>query len=289
MTRPARVRPVLKWAGGKTQLLHEILRRLPQRMGTYYEPFVGGGAVFFALAAEGRFRRAVLVDRNPDLMAVYQALQQDADALIAELSKLRERVGEADYYRIRAKRPRKLASRAARVIYLNKVGYNGLYRVNRSGLFNVPYGRHRRPKVCDELNLRAAAEALRNVTLKCDDFEETCAEARPGDAVYFDPPYLPRFTRSNFTDYHFEPFLLEEHQRLGRVLRELGERGVYALLSNSDVPETRELYSGLCIKRVEANRNINSKATQRGPVHELLVTNLLASPRVRGGRRARCR
>src|SRR5690606_39212834 len=132
--------------------------RLPPRIGTYYEPFVGGGAVFFALASQGRFRRAVLGDRNPDLIAVYQALVEDVEGVIRALRKYR--YSESEYYRVREQQPRSLTGRAARIIYLNKTGYNGLYRVNRAGQFNVPFGRHKSPMICDEKNLRAAAQAL---------------------------------------------------------------------------------------------------------------------------------
>lgn len=270
--RPAR--PVLKWAGGKTQLLGEILRRLPETIDTYFEPFVGGGAVFFALAAEGRFRHAVLSDLNRDLSDLYIALRDDVDGVVSELRLLEGKTREEDYYGIRKlTRPKKRAQVAARIIYLNKTGYNGLYRVNRSGQFNVPFGRYKKPKICDEPNLRAASRALKGVSIECEDFEEVCRRARSKDAVYFDPPYLPLSPTANFTDYHHQPFLHEEHRRLAEVVRLLRRRSVFALLSNSDTEETRRLYDGLIVERVVANRMINSKADQRGPVGELLVTN----------------
>src|SRR6185503_4081455 len=154
------IRPVLKWAGGKSQLLHEILGRLPEHIDTYYEPFAGGAAVFFALAAEKRFERAVLGDVNPDLLSVYRALQKDVKALIEALERHRERHGREHFYAVRAERPTDPVEQAARVVYLNKTAYNGLYRVNRSGQFNVPFGRYARPAIVDPPRLLAAHEAL---------------------------------------------------------------------------------------------------------------------------------
>ena len=280
MTCVVPARPVLKWAGGKTQLLPQILERLPARIETFFEPFVGGAAVFFALAAEGRFQRAVLADRNPDLVAVYRALQADAEAVIDELSQMRH--SEAEYYRIRELSRRRLAQRAARVIYLNKTGYNGLYRVNRSGQFNVPFGRYKKPNICDAENLRAAARVLEGVEIVEADFEEVCVRARPGDAVYLDPPYVPLSKTANFTAYARHPFGPSEHQRLARAFTELERRRVAAVLSNSDTPETRALYRGFRAKKVQVSRAINSRPTARGPIDELLVVaERLKRPRSR--------
>ncbi|MCA9597883.1 MAG: DNA adenine methylase [Myxococcales bacterium] len=270
MTRRA-TRPVLKWAGGKTQLLERILPLLPESIETYYEPFVGGGAVFFALATQQRFRRAVISDRNADLLSVYRALQADAEAVISELKRMRH--SEEEYYRVRAARPRTLVKRAARVIYLNKTGYNGLYRVNRSGGFNVPFGRYKNPNICDEPNLRAAASALQGVEILEADFETVCKKAKPGDAVYFDPPYLPLSITSNFSAYHSLPFGLEEHARLARVFGALADRGVGAVLSNSSTPESKKIFAGFKGTVVPVSRPINSKANGRGHIDELLLVN----------------
>jgi DNA adenine methylase len=270
MTRRAG-RPVLKWAGGKTQLLGSILRRLPERIDTYFEPFIGGGAVFFALARERRFERAVIADKNPDLVAVYRALQRDVDALVRALSSFEH--DEDEYYRVRAQRPRTLVARAARVIYLNKTGYNGLYRVNRAGEFNVPFGRYKNPTICDEANLRAAAQALAGVTILETDFESVCDRAKPGDAVYLDPPYWPVSKTSSFTAYDRHPFGEAEQHRLERVFGELHGRGVPAVLSNSCTPKTLRLYERWHCQRVKVARAINSRGSARGPIHELLVQN----------------
>ncbi len=268
--RPAR--PFLKWAGGKSKLLGQILERLPRQIGTYYEPFLGGGAVFFALAAEGRIERAVLSDVNDDLIAAYSGLKQDVDGVIAELKRLR--YDEAEYYRVRASSPRSLAKRAARIIYLNKTGFNGLYRVNRSGQFNVPFGRYVRPKICDEPNLRAAARVLHLAELRIGDFEEICSQAQPGDAVYLDPPYVPISRTANFSDYDHHPFREAEHERLARTLRDLGKRRVPAVLSNSDTELTQRLYEGLFVETVMVARTINSNPQRRGPVSELIVSSM---------------
>ncbi len=262
--------PVLKWAGGKSQLLDRILVQLPERIDTYYEPFVGGAAVFFALAREGRFRRAVLCDRNPDLVAVYRALQRDVEGVIDVLAHYR--YSKDDYYRIRGEKPRSLVKRAARIIYLNKTGYNGLYRVNSSGQFNVPFGRYVNPKICDERRLRAAAEALRGVEIAERDFEETARQAKPGDAVYFDPPYVPVSRTANFTAYARDGFGMDEHERLARVFAEVAERGVRVVLSNSDTPATRRLFRGFSPEKVLVGRSINSRTTGRGPIAEILVS-----------------
>jgi len=279
-------RPVLKWAGGKTQLLDRILPLLPARIDTYFEPFVGGAAVFFALARTKRFRRAVLADRNEELVEVYRALQQDVDGVVAALARLASHHDEAAYYAVRASRPRRAATRAARLIYLNKTGYNGLYRVNRAGEFNVPFGRHVRPTILDEPNLRAASLALQGVELVVDDFSAVSARARPGDAVYLDPPYLPLSRTSSFTAYDRHAFGDEDHARLAAVFGELSARGVPAVLSNSATPRTRELFSRFRVMEVPAGRAINSQVERRGPVMELLVVNEPAA-RPRPARRLR--
>ncbi|HET6280230.1 MAG TPA: Dam family site-specific DNA-(adenine-N6)-methyltransferase [Polyangia bacterium] len=265
-------RPFLKWAGGKRQLVPSILKVVPPEIDTYYEPFVGGGAVFFALAARSRaFRRAVLADANHELVLCYQVLRRDVDAVIRELR--RYRYGEAEYYAARAREPERLApaARAARTIYLNRTGYNGLYRVNKQGRFNVPFGRYEKPVICDEGRLRAAAAALKRAKIVCLDFEETVRDAAPNDFVYFDPPYVPLSPTSSFTAYAQRRFGADEQRRLAAVLRRLGERGVPALLSNSACSSTRELYAGLPAAEILVRRAINSVATRRGPVAELLV------------------
>jgi len=288
----ADAKPVLKWAGGKRQLLEPILafvaEAFPERIGTYYEPFAGGAAVFFALAAQKKFERAKLTDKNEDLICVYRQLRDDADAVIRELTRLCELgEGEEVYYAVRKKDPKKPAARAARLIYLNRTGYNGLYRVNRSGGFNVPYGRYKNPRILDESRLLAAAAALTGVELEVEDFASACAKAKQGDFVYFDPPYLPVSKTASFAEYHSEAFTLSEHERLAKMFAKLDKKGVAVLLSNSDTPQTRELYREFETEFVFAKRAINSNATRRGAVSELLVRGTNPEPALRPLSRAR--
>jgi len=267
---PDRLAPLLKWAGGKRQLVEVITASLPQKIATYYEPFVGGGAIFFALAAERRFQRAVLSDQNRELIETYASVRDDVDEVLGELSLLPH--SEADYYRIRASAPRKAARRAARMIYLNRTGYNGLYRVNRAGQFNVPFGRYTAPNICDEARLRAVSRALVGVELLVADFGHVLDHAGRGDAVYFDPPYAPVSATARFAEYHNVPFDPAAHARLAETFGKLNRRGVAVLLSNSDVALTRKLFGDFSIRRVPARRNINSRADSRGPVSEILVS-----------------
>lgn len=262
-------RPLLKWAGGKRQLLEAIRRRLPDEMDTYYEPFVGGGAVFFSLAMEKRFRRAVLSDQNSELIETYAAVRDNVDSVIRELRKFRH--SEEDYYKVRAAQPRTPERRAARMIYLNRTGYNGLYRVNRSGKFNVPYGRYVRPNICDEERLYAVSEALVGVRLQVSDFEDTVRRAKPGDVVYFDPPYIPVSPTARFAEYHHTAFGDAEHERLSELFGKLWDKGVHAVLSNSDTSRTRKLYAPYHHEFVSARRSINSAPGGRGATSELLV------------------
>lgn len=265
--------PIVKWAGGKRQLLAQIRRRLPKTMDTYYEPFIGGGAVFFALANRKAFKRAVICDINKELTDTYQALAtgrvMDVVDVLIHYPNTRE-----FYEEIRARNPKdipELELRVARFLYLNKTGFNGLYRVNQSGGFNTPYGKYPNPNICDVTALQEAARVFENVTVECGDYASILDDAKQGDAVYFDPPYLPKSDTANFTSYTEGGFGLLEHERLARKYRELAERGVAVLLSNADVKEARALYPGFRIARVPARRNINSDGEKRGTVSELLI------------------
>ena len=271
MSPPRAPSPFLKWAGGKRQLLPRILGSIPERVGTYYEPFLGGGAVFFAMASQGRFRRAVVNDANEELVNCYEALKSRVGAVIDVLR--RHRYDERYYYRLRDHLPEEMTpeARAARLIYLNRCGYNGLYRVNSEGRFNVPFGRYTKPKICDEEKLNAAAAALANVEIRSTDFEDAMRGASEDDFVYLDPPYVPLSKTSSFTSYARAPFGEAEQTRLARALRDLGARGIRALLSNSDCRSTRALYRGLPLRKVPVRRAINSVAAGRGSVGELLV------------------
>lgn len=266
-------RPVLKWAGGKTRLLPKISTLLPDEIDTYYEPFVGGAAVFFHLAAGKRFKRAVLSDRNRALVEVYQALRKDVEAVIRLLGGYT--YDRDEYYLTRSRDPEMLDlnERAARLIYLNKTGYNGLYRVNRKGKFNVPFGRYDNPRICDEARLRAAARVLKRAKLEVCDFQNAVERAGKKDAVYFDPPYVPLSSTASFTAYHSEEFGKAEHERLAETFGTLAQRGVPSVLSNSDTPYTRQLYREWVRSRVRITRPINSRASGRGEISELLVLN----------------
>ena len=285
------MKPVLKWAGGKRQLLEPILdfveRSFQGRIEKYYEPFAGGAAVFFALVAQNKFERARLSDMNADLIRVYLELRDNAEAVIAELEKLAAlELSKETYYlvreKVRAKRPGKDSARAARLIYLNRTGYNGLYRVNSSGEFNVPYGSYKNPRILDRPRLLSAAHALQGVELTVEDFESSCKKAKRGDFVYFDPPYVPVSKTASFAAYHSVAFTSTEHARLAETFARLTKRGVTTLLSNSYTPETRELYREFVTDQVQATRAINSNASRRGSVPELLVySELNKKPKAR--------
>lgn len=267
-------RPFLKYAGGKTALLPEILPRLPEHIHHYYEPFLGGGAVFFALAEAKRFSVAYLSDANMDLMSLYEVLAHQPDDVIR---KLKTHIhDEKYYYEVRAQNPSRLGlglvSAAARLIFLNRTCFNGLYRVNKSGQFNVPFGSCKNPTICDEENLRAAALVLCDAAISSIDFEDAVRYAKRGDAVYFDPPYIPLSGTSNFTAYSAGGFTDGDQERLRNTMDRLDAKGVHVLLSNSDTPRARELYADFKIEEVQAPRRVNSKGGKRGNVGELLIS-----------------
>lgn len=268
-------KPFLKWAGGKAQLLEAILPLVPESFGTYHEPFVGGGAVFFRLRALGRVKKAVLSDANSELVDAYRALRDDPGAVVAELELLTGRTSEEDFYAIRAQDPDAMtvAQRTARLIYLNKVGFNGLYRVNSKGRFNVPYGRNAKPNILDRENLSAVSRALKGVQIEHGSFGGVLKRVRPGDFVYFDPPYEPTSKSASFTAYAKGGFGEAEQRQLAQVVEALSRAGVEVLLSNSDRPLARTLYErpGYEVTRVDARRAINSVGGGRGAVKELLV------------------
>lgn len=267
--------PFLKWAGGKRAISTEILKRLPTKISTYYEPFIGGGAVFFALASEKRFDRAVIGDANLELMNAYTMAAAQPAALIDALRRHAIAHCEAYYYKIRALEPSTMAAmpRAARIIYLNRTCFNGLYRVNSKGAFNVPFGAYANPTICNPENLRAVSATLAGVEFSDRDFADTVALARKGDAVYFDCPYWPVSESSNFTGYTKGGFTSNDQTRLRDVALRLKKKCVHVLLSNADVPPVRALYAnGFKIEPVSAPRRINSKGANRGSVGELLIT-----------------
>ncbi|MEK7865266.1 MAG: DNA adenine methylase [Planctomycetota bacterium] len=273
---PPDARPFLKWAGGKTQLLPELLAHIPAEFGRYHEPFVGSGALFFALRARGLAARASLSDANRPLIEAYKSIRDDVEGVIAALSAHKNE--EERFYEVRGLDPATLppAERAARILYLNRTCFNGLYRENRSGQFNVPFGRYANPRICDEVNLRAVARSLKGVSISLRGYARVRTVAKPGDLVYFDPPYQPVSTTSSFTAYDRHGFGEEDQRRLRDVFAELATRGVRVLLSNSDTPRVRELYAAFRLDRVWASRSINSRGDRRGKVAEVIV---VAGPR----------
>ena len=274
----SRARPFLKWAGGKTSLLPQLLELAPAQINTYYEPFLGGGALFFALQAEGRFQGAVLTDLNRELVNAYTQVRDNVDALIRALSVHQRKYRAADdraeyYYKIRGKRLTCSLGGAANLIFLNKTCFNGLYRVNSRGRFNVPHGRYANPTICDEENLRATSEALQGVELRVADFGSAASRAQRGDFVYFDPPYVPLSTTSNFTSYTASDFGMPEQRRLADAAAQLIANGASVVLSNSAHPDIADLYQSdaFHLAQVEAPRSINARASGRGPVREYLI------------------
>ncbi len=264
--------PVLKWAGGKSRILHELVPRLPrpsQWTGRYFEPFVGGAAVFLHL----RPRRAVLSDVNPELVHLYTTIRDEVEALIEDLG--RHTYDRQYYYAVRALDPAELPpiERASRMIFLNRTCFNGLWRVNRRGQFNVPFGRYANPTLCPEDRLRAMSAALAETEIRHADFERAVAGARRGDFVYFDPPYVPLTKTANFTSYAAGSFGLKDQERLAALFTALGRRGVRCMLSNSDTPLVRELYAGHHIDQILAPRAISRDPDNRRPVAEVVVRN----------------
>lgn len=262
-------RPFLKWAGGKSQLLPAFAQYFPKSFNRYFEPFVGSGAVFFRLQPEVSF----LSDLNSELINCYEVVRDDVDKLI---NALRRHVYEEEhYYHVRAMDTKKLTqhARAARLIYLNKTCFNGLYRVNSRGQFNVPFGRYSNPLICDTENLRRVNRALRKVTLSTGNFEQTLKQARKGDFVYLDPPYQPISATSNFTGYTKDSFSYEHQEKLAKTVKALSKRGCLIMLSNSDCNEIRSLYKDFRIEVVTATRAINCKSDRRKAINELVILN----------------
>lgn len=268
-----RAKPFLKWAGGKAQLLPQLVQRTPESFKRYFEPFVGGGALFFRIAPQS----AYLSDSNQDLINAYIVVRDRVKDLLKDL---RRHSHSPEYYYELRDADRKTSfqrwgpvRKASRLIYLNKTCYNGLYRVNSLGQFNVPYGDYRNPKWIDAENLCRCSETLRAVNIATEPFEEALKRPRKGDFVYLDPPYAPLSATSNFTSYSKEGFSGEDQHRLMQCCKALNSRGVKFLLSNSAAPLILELYSDFRIELVKGTRSINSKGNRRGRIDELIIGN----------------
>jgi DNA adenine methylase len=264
--------PIVKWAGGKTRLLDELVARSPRGYRRYFEPFLGGAALFFRLQP----RSGILSDSNPDLINMYRCVAWNVEAVIRRLARHRAAHTEEHYYAVRERwnQPGGLAAdvdRAAAFIYLNKTCYNGLWRVNSRGRFNVPVGRYEAPSIYDPASLRAASKVLQRAELSTAPFGEAVSAARAGDFVYFDPPYHPISDTARFTSYTSASFGPDDQRQLAEVARGLVRRGATVLISNSDARFVRDLYDGFRIDVVDCARAINSKASARGPQRELLI------------------
>lgn len=263
-------RPFLKWAGGKSRLIAQYQPFLPRAFETYYEPFLGGGALFFHL----RPQRAVLSDINPELVNVYTCVRDCIEGLIQQLEHHAALHSHDYYYKIRSLEEGTPLERAARLLYLNKTCFNGLYRVNAKGRFNVPIGRYSNPKICDQVLLRSTSEALQSARIIQRSFTQILDDSLTAhDFVYFDPPYQPLSITSSFTSYSRDAFTAEHQIQLRDIFSQLTQRQVQAMLSNSDCAFIRDLYQDFKIHTIQAARAINSQASRRGKINEVLVTS----------------
>lgn len=266
--------PFLKWAGGKTRLVPEIKKFVPEKINNFIEPFVGAGSVFLSI----RPKSAIINDLNKDLVLCYETIRDNVDALIKELSKLSLKNNKEDFLKIRNLdrdkekfKKQTAVQRAARIIYLNKTCFNGLYRVNSKNEFNVPFGNYKNPKIIDEKNLREISEYLKSVTICCSDFEKVISMAKPGDFVYLDPPYQPITKTASFTSYTKDGFSDSDQIRLKRSIDKLKENDIKFLLSNSCCDFIKELYSGYNIKEIPLRRLIGASGDSRNIVKEVLI------------------
>ncbi|WP_457624268.1 DNA adenine methylase [Persephonella sp.] len=266
-------KPFVKWAGGKRQIINILMENIPNKFGKYIEPFVGGGALLFELLP----KKAIINDINGELINLYRVIKDSPEELIESLKKHKNE--KEYYYRLRAISPYDLTpvERASRFLYLNKTCFNGLYRENSKGEFNVPFGRYKNPKILDIENIKAVSEYLNSANIEIYDFDykEIIPEmAEPGDFVYLDPPYQPVSKTSSFTKYTKYDFTEKDQRELADVFKELDRKGCYVMLSNSDTNIIRKLYTGFNIIEIQTNRPINSKANKRkASAVELLIKN----------------
>lgn len=276
LEKVAKADPFLKWAGGKGQLLKQYEEFFPSDFNNFFEPFIGGGAVFFYLFNAGRLqdrKKIFLIDSNEELINCYSVIKEDVEKLIKILNSPKFINREETFYKIRAEEPKEKFERAARTIYFNKTCFNGLYRVNSKGKFNVPFGGYKNPLICNSRNLVAVSLALQNVEILCGDFDKCLEFAKREDFIYFDPPYQPLNKTSSFTSYTKEPFGEKEQVKLSKIFRELDKIGCKVMLSNSDTSFIRKLYKNFRIEVVLAKRAINCKASGRGAIKELVILN----------------
>ncbi len=273
-------KPFVKWAGGKRQLIPILNQNLPESFGTYYEPFLGGGALLFHILTDKNGQKCSISDLNSDLVLAYTTIRDRVDSLIASLKnheKNYQKNSESYYYSIRESNPRSAIEKTSRLIFLNRTCFNGLYRVNSKGKFNVPLGKYSNPNIVNEENLYAVSSILQSsrISIKCRDFEAVLRDAKKGDLVYFDPPYQPTSATANFTSYTNKDFTYDDLTRLAELCLKLDSRGCHVLLSNSDSKEVADIFAKnpWKITRIEANRSINSNSKKRTGHFELLIKN----------------
>jgi len=265
---------IVKWAGGKRQLLSQLEPMFPKQFKKYHEPFVGAGSVMFYLTQTRKIKKIFISDVNEELINVYEVVRDNVDELIEILKKYQKKHSKEVYYATRGEDPGLMSdlSRAARFIYLNRTCFNGLYRVNASGKFNVPIGSYKNPGICQEETLRSISKLLAEVEVKNQSFEKVLNDAGAGDFVYLDPPYYP-LKKSSFTTYAKDKFLDEEQKQLFKTFKKLDKKGCLVMHSNSDTQFIKDLYSDYNIQFVDARRSINSKSSGRGKIKEVVITN----------------
>lgn len=273
-------KPFVKWAGGKRQLIPILNENLPETFGTYFEPFLGGGALLFHMLTERQSQKCSISDLNSDLVLSYTTIRDRVEDLITSL-KNHERNYQKDskyyYYSIRESNPRSQIEKTSRLIFLNRTCFNGLYRVNSKGKFNVPLGKYSNPNIVNEDNLRSVSHILQSskVSINCSDFEAVLRGVKKDDLVYFDPPYQPVSDTANFTSYTNKDFTYDDLSRLAELCMDLDSKGCRVLLSNSNSKEVADMFSAKPwkVNKIQANRSINSNSKKRTGHYELLIRN----------------
>lgn len=273
-------KPFVKWAGGKRQLIPILSENLPKTMGTYFEPFLGGGALLFHILTERNNQRCGISDLNSDLVLTYTTIRDKPEELISSLknhAKNYQKNSKSYYYSIRESTPKNAIEKTSRLLFLNRTCFNGLYRVNSKGKFNVPLGKYTNPNIVNEDNLRSVSQILQSnkISIYCRDFESVLDDAKKGDFVYFDPPYQPVSDTANFTSYTNKSFTFRDLKRLAELCFQLDSKGCKVMLSNSDSIEVEDMFNQKewNVKKIEANRSINSNSKKRTGHYELLVKN----------------
>ena len=273
-------KPFVKWAGGKRQLIPILNENLPETFGTYFEPFLGGGALLFHMLTERNGQKCSISDLNADLILSYATVRDRIDELIVSLKnheKKYQKDSKSYYYSIRESNPRGEIEKTSRLLFLNRTCFNGLYRVNSKGKFNVPLGKYTNPNIVNEENLRSVSNFLQSnkISIQCRDFQKVLRDAKKGDLVYFDPPYQPISETANFTSYTNKDFTKDDLERLAKICINLDAKGCNVLLSNSDSKLVADMFSEKPwkVSKIQANRSINSNSKKRTGHFELLIKN----------------